>query len=409
MGNRFSDAWEDITGVTRRLLKGTYYSPAAKIILLRDLAKTETFSEGDLVAIRRTREHKFYSTAITAAKKLTDREFIDLRDRRHARNPDSDSVYSSQQTNDLDSSTAKNRKRKMEDIAVGGRKKPKEAEIAHLIPHNYNCANLFSPLVAAMTGVPQDLFDKQENTKLEALVHGILEKKGKEYERVHNTGVKHNRANMVSVIAQKIYFDTWPKLLILPIMTLDQVLEYNGGPYEALVLAESPEVYVACGMQTILATAKFEEIDTAFGTLRQFVKASAYCTMTAEKGLIDALNRREKKNLKNGIQSVNDCGLRVPALAITAETMTADIKVMKMKFDMQDDDAHQECDVFALFLKAVAVESSMQGQKILPGCDALHECDICLDQELIQCQCAMYDPEDVIPSEIVVSHAIVHN
>ena len=76
---------------------------------------------------------------------------------------------------------------------------------------------------------------------------------------------------------------------------------------------------------------------------------------------------------------------------------------MKMRFDMQDESAHQECDVFALFLKAVIVESSMQNQKILPGCDTLHDCSVCLDKGFMECRCATYDPEDRIPLEIVVT------
>lgn len=70
------------------------------------------------------------------------------------------------------------------------------------------------------------------------------------------------------------------------------------------------------------------------------------------------------------------------------------IKIGKMPSAMMDDDACSESNSFAFLLKAVVVESHVKGERILPGHEPIHECDACLDEELWQCHCQFFDPED---------------
>ena len=47
----------------------------------------------------------------------------------------------------------------------------------------------------------------------------------------------------------------------------------------------------------------------------------------------------------------------------------------------------------------------MQDEKILPCFHALHDCEVCLEEELLECHCVFFDPEEPldIPREIEVS------
>ena len=428
MGNALGKLYKDFTGITRlerelaekdQLLDGSFYSPANFVLFLGDDALRETPTIGDFNGIRREQEHKFYAEAIAAARSFrqTDTRVVDERNDRHFyESRPSTIVHSSMQTNDQDSATAISRKRKLETVAIGGRKKSKAAEIAHLVPHNFFCANLYLQLIKQMTGIRlNDRTTRYDRLKLMALVHGVLEKNLKgEWSRVHNTGVKHNRTNMARVFAQKYFFNTWPKLLVLPIKEISKVLEYDGGPYEAIVIAADDEVYSSCRVDMKLELADCDDIRTAVDTLKLFVKASAY-VMTNEdnESDINALSSREKMLIEEGLQDIRDNGgkVRVPELRFSSqdEMDTQGIRIGKVRFDMSNDSAHPESDPFAFFLKAVAVESYMQGKKILPGCSPIHECEICLEEEYAQCQCSFYEPDEgngdpfaTIPSEVVV-------
>jgi len=380
MGNTITNFIDDITGVTRRKLQqrdGKYYSTASLVLNLKGDSQTETFSQADLDRVTRRSEHMFYKTAISEAKTAVNNLEIDDRNKRHMYK-EGPTIFSSQLTNDADSRTAKMRKRKLEEVDMGGNKRMKDAEVAHLVPHNFACASLYHELVGCMTGIQ---FDR-------------------------NIGVKHNRANMASFLGQKVYLDTWPSLLVVPIMTVDNVVSYQGGRYEAIVLASDPSVYVRCGFVHDMPCATYNEIETAVQSLAQFVKAVACVIVNSDSSLIENLHPRERQLVKNGIESVGANGLKIPTLSVNEMDVVAGrIKVGKVALDMHDDDAHQECDPFALFLKAVAVESYIQDQKILPGCPMVHDCEVCLEEGWMQCMCAAYDPEDQIPTEIVV-HAL---
>uniref|UniRef100_A0A7S2V9I9 Uncharacterized protein n=1 Tax=Entomoneis paludosa TaxID=265537 RepID=A0A7S2V9I9_9STRA len=429
--------WEDVSGEQRRradrleaLNGGTYYTKAGEVISLGETSPRETVSKADFDAIRRDFEHPYYLTAINAARRFaresskspnyrSKRYKPDDRSTRHEYGPDSISRGSSLQTSDQDSDTAKNRKRKLGEIAVAQKGDSTSAEIAHLVPHTFRCANYYRRLVCQMTGVqvigttrerkPRLLrksnVDKTADIMADVLVHGLLEKtKDGGWSRVHNTGVKHNRANMARIFAQKTFFDTWPKLLIIPIKTLDDVKSYKGGSFEAIVLASDPAVYKQCQITGELDLASYQDLRTAFDTLRAFVKACAYDALngTANHDFKD-LPGRERLLVSKGVENSRRRGPRMPHLLAKEEDVKSQlVRVGKALFSMENERAHQECDPYALFLKAVAVESSMQGEKILPGCRPLHDCEICLEKELIECHCDYYDPEDIVPKEIII-------
>ena len=332
---------------------------------------------------------------------------IDLRSNRGRYDPDNESSISSMRTYTDDSKTAKSRKRRLETISINGRRRSRAADIVHLVPLSPPCANLHLDMVCAMAGMPETPDDDDDedlkHIRSMALVHGVLEPNpttGK-MERARGSGAKHNRVNMARVFGQKAFFDTWPLLLILPVKTLPDVLGYRGGPYEVLMIGADDEVYTTCQLTDQYREASFDEINRAVTTLQSFVKAAAWSLTNNPKSdeLIADLPRREKSLLTVSKTTVGVSGVKVPRLAINRKEMKG-IKVAKVTLSMSDADRHQECDPFALFIKAVAVVTSMQNQKLLPGCNPIHDCEVCLDQRLLECQCDYDDPDVPVPGEI---------
>lgn len=209
MGNALGKFYKDFTGVTRlekelaekdQLLVGSCCSPANLVLFLGDDAVRETPTIGDFDGICREQEHKFYADATAAGRSFrqTDTQIVDEQNDSHFWEPCPNAiVHSLLQTNDKDSATAISRKHKLETVAIGGQKRSKAAEIAHLVPHTFFCANLCLQLIKQMTGVRlNNRTTRDDRLKLMALVHGVLEENLKgEWSGVHNAGVKHNGAN----------------------------------------------------------------------------------------------------------------------------------------------------------------------------------------------------------------------
>ena len=123
--------------------------------------------------------------------------------------------------------------------------------------------------------------------------------------------------------------------------------------------------------------------------------------------MITELTPREKGMLSQSKAEVTKEGVKVPQLAINRRQKMRGIKVGKMTFSMEDAEKHHECDPFALFVKAMSVVTSMQGQKILPGCTPIHDCEVCLDMQLMECQCSYDEPDVPIPCEISFEDSVV--
>lgn len=402
-----------LTGVEkeRSLRYGTYFSTIESVLLLDQAQQqAETPRAEHLTVIHRSQEHPFYSMAMAKAKEITavnvDNTEIDLRSQRGRYDPDNESSFSSMRTYEDDSRTARSRKRRLEICSIDGRKKSRGAEIVHLVPHAPACASLYGDMVRAMAGMQGDTHDNDEHlkhTRSMALVHGVMERNPStgRIERARSSGVKHNRVNMARVFGQKAFLDTWPMLLILPIKTLSDVLEYKREAYDVLIIGADEEVYTTCQITGDYDEASFDELNTAVTTLQSFVKAAAWSLINNPNGdeLIAKLTERERRLLQESKLGVGKNGVKVPQLAIDKKRMK-NIKIAKVTLSMEDSSKHQTCDPFALFIKAVSVVTSMQGQKLLPGCNPMHDCEVCLDLRLMECTCNYDDPDSPIPGEI---------
>jgi hypothetical protein len=102
------------------------------------------------------------------------------------------------------------------------------------------------------------------------------------------TGINRSPFNLLLFANQRTWFDQKPGVIVLPVMTLTQARDWDGGSYEVLILCNaSTRVATAAEMAvSILLTSTDEalvqhasptDISSAVSLLSAVVKASAFC------------------------------------------------------------------------------------------------------------------------------------
>jgi hypothetical protein len=152
------------------------------------------------------------------------------------------------------------------------------AQSAHLMPQSPECAATWFPFVPWVLKVTAT-FNDDDNNNLKwdyvtKCIHGFKKNKKRE----DDVGIKHFRSNRISLLGQTDIFDTHPCLLIVPIMTVKQVKDWNGEGYDAIVLAghhkpiTPDQVYQMIGAaHGTLRFATLDECNTACNLLRQII------------------------------------------------------------------------------------------------------------------------------------------
>eukprot|EP00978_Attheya_sp_CCMP212_P000697 scaffold1397_cov41-Attheya_sp.AAC.1 len=372
----------------------------------------EEFNKFDLAALRRPSLHVFYHKSALATEQTNDADLIPAQDEDEDSDRSEFNPGSSMDSRESESAVGRKRKRRLEHIAIDGRER-NSADIAHLLPYATSCARLYAPLAEAAVGL--DLSQEppvRKKLKRQILVQGLYtwNDRTNKYERARATGVKHCRTNMARVIAQKKYLDFNPSLIMIPIMTLQQVLEYDGGHggrYSVLVIAAKPSVYEETVLTKQYDLCTNDDIELATSTLAYFVKGVAFSLVNeTDDADIKKLNvPREKKAIQRTKETLAEVGkVRIPEICGESKKL----RVAKLHFDLATEDTHQECDPFLLYVKAAVVWSSLQGQKLLPGCPRPHNCEECLEQDLFSCQCDVaFDPgtpEYLVPVIVQIIH-----
>jgi hypothetical protein len=145
------------------------------------------------------------------------------------------------------------------------------------MPQSPECAATWFPFVPWVLNVTATFKDDEDDLRWDYVskcIHGFKKKKKRE----DDVGIKHFRSNRICLLGQKDIFDTDPCLLIVPIMTVQQVKDWNGEGYDAIVLAghhnsTTPDkVYRMIGAAYgTLRFATFDECNTACSLLRQMI------------------------------------------------------------------------------------------------------------------------------------------
>ena len=401
-GSMFVNIMERISAFYR--VKGTWYSTFDDVWNHAH----EKFIAADYDGLRRPNTCPLYSDAAQYSRAKNSRTLRpDLRDSRSTSNEPY--VPSSLETRITDGALTRLKKRHVKRRTILG-VADNSTDLTHFFPHNTACSTVHIPLVEAASGVnvdsefPREIATSRRKRKL-VLVHGQLN--SKKTRRESKSGVKHCVVNFANVERQRDVLDYSGDYLILPILTLQQTLDYDGvSGFEAVVIARDDETYRKT-QREYLAYASRADIEVVTDTLRQFLKGTAYslCNLVPYED-IAALVHHEANTMnaaRIALQGANQ--ITVPVLK---DRLSFFCRVAKVSFSVTDEKKHPPPDPFAMFCKAASVWSEGHGEKTLPGC-LPHECSRCLSEGDMYCMCGIYDPfeaDDELPSdmEVVADH-----
>jgi hypothetical protein len=254
--------------------------------------------------------------------------------------------------------------KKQSDILGGG-----PGQVAHLLPHAPACAAYYGRTVADALGLDFNLLLPNQ---IQGLIHGTTSTKSKVFKkRETSTGLKHNYCNKCQLSSQKQMYDAPPYILIVPIMTLDAVKEWQGEPYKVIVLMNDTERYGKL-LQYLDHSENCEEVDEALLLLKNFTFGMAQNHTLAElekvkvPGADRALREAVKKRLtvlRAGRNEIVEKG--VPFLERIKGTGTEDVKVAVCQVGKDGPDP------FLLATKAAVNLFNQEKRILLPGCGTI--------------------------------------
>ena len=385
---------------TRSQTNGSFYSKIDDVLA----PQLEQFDVRDFNALRRSSPHPFYKGIISYAEAdpALLRPAYDSTRSEFASRSDASSLH----TYHDDTSTHRTGKRRLRNHAIDGAEY-NTGKIAHLIPYDASCSNAYLALAEALTGVN---FSESPcgvpTKKRKVLVHGQYKAKVTDSDipsRVPGSGLKHCCKNMARIVGQRENMDVYPGMLILPILSLEETLKYEGGSYSVLVLGKDKDVYQASILIKSYDQCTRDEVNTAVSTLAQFVKGVAATLVDLPD---DVISKIKPDIEKEAIQEVYNRLRKTPKVNVPSliqETTAWRMKVIKLPFSNSEAKTHQETDPFLLYMKAAVVWSAKNGEKLLPVCAFLGGgCEECAENGLLECECEAFDPCE-IPREVVVT------
>jgi hypothetical protein len=116
------------------------------------------------------------------------------------------------------------------------------AEPTHLIPHSKKVADYWFPFVSLVLYTGNEKWADSTEASwmfLQKCIHGSNKQAEEETNtsEVPNVGIKHFPTNQIQLCSCLGYFERNPFVIIVPILTVDQVVHWSGGGYNAIVLA----------------------------------------------------------------------------------------------------------------------------------------------------------------------------
>jgi hypothetical protein len=226
------------------------------------------------------------------------------------------------------------------------------AKIAHLVSAAPRLASSFWSVAICVFGVSPD--PSVQMKTIQKLIHGSRNK-GMTRRTVH-TGLKHFVCNKIRLNNQKAHIDQNPHLLIMPVMTLSEMKEWNGTGYKAIVLAgdfhgvKAAAVYKDIGMLNEGEDATQDDVDKARESLEMLVLGLTYLLHYDNR---DAKFDSDelKKARKNFKWANNGKGVFVPQRGCHRDASTLHVRLIKFD-DYNCTDGHPAPDPLLLGTKA---------------------------------------------------------
>ena len=212
------------------------------------------------------------------------------------------------------------------------------------------------------------------------LIHGSQPKSGQNRRRENLVGVKHFATNKLRLQGQKKHYDDSPNVLIIPILDLKAMKQWNGDGYDALFLIGFPideterddiilkSTVVGTGFSTHGQEATRDEIEMARNVLDATVLALTF-SLYKMIGNNHQFNGAQKELLKALIPSIGESDIAKCPRNLSVENQ----RVRKITFaSLVDDDAgggHPAPDPMLLAVKAANNWSAAHGRRLLAGAE----------------------------------------
>jgi len=269
-------------------------------------------------------------------------------------------------------------------------------QIAHLLPASPLQATLYYNVIIWIFAI--DARDAKAEV-LQRLIHGSSKRKKDEKTpaRIHLSGYKHMICNKMRLAGQGAFFDRKPCLIVVPLLSLEQIKNWSGEGYHAIAMISDggdqqkrvnlQDAAGSLGFQDKGKMADEKEIRLAGKVLSTTIGALAYSLVktapssdaaSSDKNfLLTEKHLKKLTELRNTFQSKFGEGVVVPTATIsdqvaTSEEQVSDVKkpVRKVSFDSVKTDhpkGHPAPDPLILIVKAAVNWSRFHGQPVLAG------------------------------------------
>jgi hypothetical protein len=241
-----------------------------------------------------------------------------------------------------------------------------EGERAHLVPNASVCHVAYTKIVQAATGYTVDTYAKRRK-----LLNG-MSSRGR---RINDSGIKHSKYNKFHLYQRKQLLDSSPPaLIIVPILDLEKIKDWNGTSYDAMVLpcGQRSKLAAKSALQNVRCRCVKKEIETGIEVLRHFIRDIAGSLVDVDQDILEDLH------LGAG-PSRNHSLVLWEKLVIELRSGRASIEIPVLKNDLKWEAVNVakgtfsltwSClpDPFLLAVKAAINYSSFSGTKLMPAC-----------------------------------------
>jgi hypothetical protein len=125
-------------------------------------------------------------------------------------------------------------------VDIFGNPKTVAAEKAHLMSNAKGAKKWPIAVPWILPNVPVDFEDEDEYESLmDRYINGSRPHGDDDTPRKKGSGIRHFLSNRIIMVHKKCYYDQYPCIFIIPILTVDEAREWNGAAYDAVFLAAS--------------------------------------------------------------------------------------------------------------------------------------------------------------------------
>lgn len=261
--------------------------------------------------------------------------------------------------------------------------------MAHLLPAGPNDADTWWFMPSMLLGEQITTFRQQR-----LAIHGM--KRPEETNRIQHVGIKHFAANKARILGQGRHMDQNPHMLVVPILNQEQVRNWNGTAYDAIVVIDTFDddfdflgIANETGMVFSGEEATVDEIEVARDLLEKALKAMHYAVSNLRPQDLQQQDRR----------IVATRGITVPRRLVDYRCTVR--KVSFRNLDMPQNTEvltqHIAPDPMLLVCKAGVVFSTRHGQRLAAGAepeDDWSERDYMEMERVLEIQEAQLRPPD---------------